>query len=525
MIPRLLPANATNFSLVGIPLTDAISCVVTEERNGAFELEMVVSTTTPYFEELKEGKLIIAKPNHTQTPQAFEIYEITKPILQRVTVRAQHISYRLSFIPVKPFSCTGITDTLTGLVDNSLETNPFTFTTTLTNEESTYNQIVPASLRSRLGGVQGSVLDVFGGEYEWDNFTVSLKLHRGADNGVELRVAKNISALEQTTSLETVVTGAIGYYVSDDGLTALYGDVQYNSNVSDYAYPRTVLVDLSELFESAPSRNELNTAALNYVNSANLGTINTNVKLTFVDLADTEEYKNSPLERVNLCDTLSVIYNPLSIYFKAKANKLTFDVLAERTLEIEIGDARTTLTDTVSDLIGDISSTIVGDRIVSVSQKVDRELGTITQKITTVETDLYGDDENEAKYYTKTEADSKITQTSQAVTLDFYENNIQGTLEGVVESVSDLETWITFDLDGMSISNSDSDIKSTFSWESLDFTDTSTEPDERVAWISAREGIGGNEFSIGNPEDMAERWRIYTRDSGKHLTFTRRSGT
>ena len=170
MIARLLDSNATDFTVAGISLTDAISCKVTEERNGVFDLEMVVATTTPYYEELEVGKLIIAKPNHTQSLQAFEIYEITRPILQRVTVRAHHISYRQSFIPVKPFSCTGITATLQGLLTNAMESSPFTFTTDITNETSTYNQIAPASMRSRLGGVEGSVLDVFGGEYLWNNY-------------------------------------------------------------------------------------------------------------------------------------------------------------------------------------------------------------------------------------------------------------------------------------------------------------------------------------------------------------------
>ena len=147
MIPRLLPANTTNFNTAGISLTDAISCKVTEERNGVFTLEMVVATTTPYFDQIKEGMLIVAKPNHTQGLQAFEICKVTRPILQRVTIYANHISYKQSFIPVEPFSCTGITATLQGLVSHSLETNPFTFTTTITNTTSTYNQIAPASLR------------------------------------------------------------------------------------------------------------------------------------------------------------------------------------------------------------------------------------------------------------------------------------------------------------------------------------------------------------------------------------------
>lgn len=386
MIPRLLDGNATNFNVAGIPLADAISCKVKEERNGVFDLEMVVSTTTPYYEELAEGKLIIAKPNHTQNLQAFEIYEITRPILQRVTVRAHHISYRQSFIPVRPYSCTGITATLQGLVTNSMETNPFTFTTTITNEQSTYNQISPASLRSRLGGTEGSVLDVFGGEYLWDNFNTQLLLHRGADNGVQLRVAKNITQLEHDTNMESVVTGALPYWSDEDGTQFFYGDIQYNSNVGDYANHRTVVLDLSEQFATAPSISQLNQAGQEYVNQANLGIANKNIKVSFVDLADTDEYSASPLERVNLCDTVTVIYSPLDISMKAKVIGLTYDVIAERTIEAEIGDAKSTISKTITDLVGDVSSVIkTGKKLISVTQKIDREVGEISSTVASVQ--------------------------------------------------------------------------------------------------------------------------------------------
>ena len=46
MIPVLYRANATEFTTFGLgALSDAISCEVTEERNGAFELVMKYPTT------------------------------------------------------------------------------------------------------------------------------------------------------------------------------------------------------------------------------------------------------------------------------------------------------------------------------------------------------------------------------------------------------------------------------------------------------------------------------------------------
>lgn len=552
MIPRLV--NTYPFTGTGITLTDTISCKVTEERNGAFELEMVVATTTPYFEEIKEGRYILAKPNHTQGAQAFEIYEISRPINQRVTIRAHHISYRLSFIPAEPFSCTGITNTLNGLISHSMETNPFTFTTTITNEQSTYNQTAPASIRSRLGGTEGSVLDVFGGEYVWDNLTVSLLLHRGQDNGVQLRVAKNISALEQTTNLENVVTGALPYWSNENGTVNLYGDIQYNSHVNEYDYKRTVLLDLSEQFETAPSSTQLNTAAQQYVNQTNLGIVNTNIKLSFVDLADTNEYEGSPLERVNLCDTVTVIYNPLSITYQAKAIRLTYDVLAERTLEVEVGDAKSTIAKTISDLVGDVSSVVtVGKKLVSVTQKIDKEVGEITQTVSGVQETVFGnpDDPNSTglqgtvtqlsqrtqnlEGFRDTVSSTYATQTALhdlnttlSTTIEQTDRKLTTTISEVKtivddqgEHVTKLETYIRETSRGLEISKNTEDINMVLENDELGFYQGEGGNATKLAWLSANEGLGAPALSVGDATTARNRWRIFTRQDGSHLTFTR----
>lgn len=547
MIPRLLPADTTNFNTAGISLTDTISCTVTEERNGVFTLEMVVATTTPYFDQIKEGMLIVVKPNHTQTLQAFEICKISRPILQRVTILANHISYKQSFIPVEPFSCTGITATLQGLVNYSMETNPFTFTTDITNETSTYNQIEPASLRSRLGGTEGSVLDVFGGEYLWNNYETQLLLHRGQDNGVELRVGKNITDLEQSTDLDTVVTGALPCWSDEDQTQFFYGDIQYNTDASKYAYHRTVVLDLSEEFETAPSVNMLNAAAREYIDQVNLGLPSTNIKVSYVDLADTEEYKDSILERTNLCDTVNVIYTPLNISYKAKVIKLVFDVLAERTLSVEVGEARSTISKTITDLVGDISSVVkTGKKLVSVTQKIDREVGSITSTVAEVQSDLKTTDDKvtavdekytnvtqtaeaikesigavetklEGDYYTKEETTAEIEKKATEITNTFTKTITDETGK-VIEQVN---TMIREDADGITIGKKGNRIEGKFDNDSLDFIDTQT--NNKLAWVDASDGLGGSQLSVGDANTANQRWRIFTRQDGSHLTFTRHS--
>ena len=558
MIARLLDSNATDFTVAGISLTDAISCKVTEERNGVFDLEMVVATTTPYYEELEVGKLIIAKPNHTQSLQAFEIYEITRPILQRVTVRAHHISYRQSFIPVKPFSCTGITETLQGLLTNAMESSSFTFTTDITNETSTYNQIAPASMRSRLGGVEGSVLDVFGGEYLWNNYETQLLLHRGADNGVELRVAKNITALEQTTNLESVVTGALPYWANEDETQFFYGDIQYNSAVTDYANHRTVVLDLSEEFETAPTITQLNQAGQEYVNQVNLGLPNKNIKVSFIDLADTDEYSGSPLERINLCDTVSVIYTPLNISYKAKVIKLEFDVLAERTLSVEVGEARSTISKTITDLVGDVSSVVkTGKKLVSVTQKIDREVGSITSTVASVQEKIDGNEETgyvgliekvsslqetdsqiesrvsatETKFNSYATKDdltsatstlsSSIKQSADDITLSI--NRIDNVVTQQGTKISDLQTYLKMTSRGLELGENGEDasgVVAILTSSELGFWDKAN---TKLAWLDSADGLGASGLSIGDATTAEKRWRVFTRQDGSHLTFTRHS--
>lgn len=352
VFPKLFSAKATEFATNGITtLTDVLSCVVTEERNGPFELEMVVSASTPYFDQIEIGKLIVVKPNHTQSPQAFEIYEIGRPINKKVTIKACHISYRANYIPILPFEATGIANAIIGLNENSTETNPFIIASDIDNTTSTYKQKEPQSLRMRLGGSSGSLLDTFGGEYLWDNFNIVLMTSRGTDNGVQLRVGKNIIDLRQTLNFDRVITGVLPYWKSLEDDVVVCGDTQYSESADNYAYARTALVDFSTDFESEPSASDLNQKAESYVNQSKYSIPSNNIKVKFVDLADTEEYKESPLERVNLCDIVTVVYEDLGISYKAKVVKLKYDPIADRTIEAEIGDAKSSLSETIQGLV------------------------------------------------------------------------------------------------------------------------------------------------------------------------------
>ena len=159
MIPILYGENETNFTSNGLGrLSDAISCHVIEERNGQFTLEMVYPISGKHYADIKHSRYIYAVPSDGEGPQPFRIYKTSKPLSGKVTIWAEHRSYQLSMIPCEPFTAANVAQALQGLKNNSLESNPFTFWTDKTTVAS-YNQETPASIRSRLGGVQGSILE------------------------------------------------------------------------------------------------------------------------------------------------------------------------------------------------------------------------------------------------------------------------------------------------------------------------------------------------------------------------------
>ena len=68
MIPRLYESTETTFSTFGIcALAEAVSCLVTEERNGQYVLSMDYPTDGTFFDELKVDRIILAQAHENDT--------------------------------------------------------------------------------------------------------------------------------------------------------------------------------------------------------------------------------------------------------------------------------------------------------------------------------------------------------------------------------------------------------------------------------------------------------------------------
>lgn len=460
MIPILFKSNATSFTTNGIGrLTDAISCKVTEERNGIYELEMEYPANGIHYEDIVVSNLIVSDGSHNQKRQAFEIYEITKPINNIVKVYANHISYRQSYIPIKPFIATGITETIQGLIDNAMvENQPFTFTTDLENETSTYDQAIPKSMRACLGGTDGSILDTYSGsggvEYKWDNFNTFITLHRGTNNGVQLRYGKNITNIEQDESIEETITGVLPYWSDGEQDVVYFGDIQYSSHVEDYSYPRVEILDLSSEFETAPSLAQLNEAGLRYVSRSSVGIPKTNIKVSFIE-APMMFGSDEIYESVNLCDTIKVIYTPLGISYDSKVIKTTYDVLKERYESIEIGDTRSNIASTIASNIGDISTlNLANNRLVSITQQLDSELGSVRTTVGAVEQTIYGSEDDGIEGLV-----SRVTSTEAQIAVNTADIILRATKTEVTEGLNDLDAKIDEKTTALVIGSNDVQIR------------------------------------------------------------------
>ena len=362
MKPILYEHNETDFTSNGIGRLSPSRCIVTEERNGQFELEMDISIEDKHYADIQEYRILYAPHDETKVRQPFEIYNVSRPMGGVVTVNAHHISYRTAKITVMPCSAESAPGALQALKNNSAVNHPFAFNTDLQTEAS-FHIDKPETLRSRLAGVEGSILDVYGGEYEWDKFTIYLRSSRGSDTDVILRYGKNITSLKKTTDVSNIWTGIVPYWYgtnseggTEDLVTLPEKYVLTDDNDSSMLIP----LDMSSYFNQKPTVAELREKAKKYVKDNAPSAIPTSIDVSFIQLWQTQEYASvAPMERLRLCDTLTIKHDKLGVSNKAKVVKTVYDVLLERYESMTVGTVLPSMGDTIRDLTGEIRRSIV----------------------------------------------------------------------------------------------------------------------------------------------------------------------
>ena len=395
MIPILYRADETLFTSNGVGrLPDCVSCVVTEERNGIYECEFQYPVTGRLYNLIKPGMIIAVTHDNNHDVQPFDIYGYTAPIDGIVTFYARHISYRLSNIILQPFSANSCAEALQRMQTRVYTNNPFTFWTDK-DVDGVWTNPVPASIKARLVGESGSILDVYGkGEYEFDKWAVKLHVNRGRDTGIDIRYGVNLSDFEQEINDGASYTAVAPFWRSADGaevITLPEGYVTadeipvelmpWTTNTGEYVRDnngeiiyfnvptiKPVPLDLSAEFQTVPTVEQLRSLAKSRLNSSSAWVPDENITIDFVDQAGTYDGIDiAVLRPVTLCDRVNVYCGPLNVAAtKIQCVRLVYDVLNERNAQLELGDARPTYSQTLKEsLSGSMVSKAQADALIT----------------------------------------------------------------------------------------------------------------------------------------------------------------
>ena len=363
MIPILYEASETAFMSNGRGrLRDCISCVVTEERNGIFECDFEYPVTGAHFDEITEGRIVYVTHDETGIPQPFDIVGSTKPLSGVVTFHAVHISYRQLYLTATGSNINSLADAL-ALFATATPSNPFTYDADFTS--TAYMSAAdgtPRSVRQMLGGIEGSVLDAYGGELEFDRFDVHLRSARGVRRDFTIRYGVNLLDYNEETDFTGVYTSCIPFWrgQNDSGQEVTVVGSQVSVGAASYCgRDLCVPLDLSEKFEDMPTRAQVEATALTVMQSRQVNLPARNIRVDFVRLQDMPEY--SQFERLlecNLCDTVGVVFPRYNMSGEFKIVKTVFNVLKDRYEEMELGALSTSL----SEALG-ITETPNNDRV------------------------------------------------------------------------------------------------------------------------------------------------------------------
>ena len=331
--------TAKTFGTLGLGALLPASCFVTEELNGAFELEM----EHPYDEggkwrHIERGRILYA-PTPTG-PQPFRIYNTT-PSMDSIKANARHIFYDLLDNLCGNIVSVGTAAQAMAAVHAAMAyPMPFSFSTDITKTgRLTASRVNPVQALISNDENMESFVEAFGGELLRDHFSVAMKESIGADRDVAIRYGKNLSGLEVNEDESDVRTRVLAYGKND-----IFTAVD-SPHLNDYVYPKILVLE----DESAETTAQLRQKALELFREDEIDLPKVNIKVDFVPLAKTEEYRDfAALEDVRLGDMVTVINSKMGFSKRAKVISYAWDCLREQYEKVELGDFLPTLASAVT---------------------------------------------------------------------------------------------------------------------------------------------------------------------------------
>ncbi len=375
MKPILYAADETAFASNGIGrLHDMIECVVTEERNGIYECDFSYPVDGARFDDIQLGRIIGVTHDDTGDVQPFDIVSMSRPIGGVVSFHAVHLSYRQSGYTVNGTGINSLASALTMLKNNAQPANPFTYEADYTSTAymSAANGI-PRSVRQMLGGIEGSILDAYHPEYEFDRWNVIAHRARGQRRDFTIRYGLNLSDYTEETDYQGTYTSCIPYWSGGDGGVVVIGNKVDSGLVSFGGRDICIPLDLTDKFENKPTKTQLQNTALSMMQSGQVNLPSQNISVDFVRLQDFEEFAGfSNLLQCRLCDSINVIFPRYNMQGTFKIVRTEWDVLKGRYKNMELGNLSTSLADALG--INQSNNTNVVDGLVYVNNDGDVEV-------------------------------------------------------------------------------------------------------------------------------------------------------
>lgn len=375
MIPILYENSETQFVSNGLGrLPDCISCEVTEERNGVFELTFEYPVNGANYENIQLGRIVAVTHEPSDDIQPFDIVSCSRPIDGVVTFFATHISYRLNGYIVWKSNITSLEDALT-MFEEATPPNPFIFSADfISSGFMAAADGTPRTIREMLGGTEGSILDTYGGEFKFNRFNVEVLRNRGKESNLTIRYGLNLTEYDEDIDISESFSCVVPFWNSDK---LIKGGLVRSGNTTMFGRDVAVPLDLTDKFDTAPTVAQLEAYALNYLNSRETHLPTQSINVDFVDLARSSEYKElAPLLEAQLCDTVEVVFPRYNMSGKFKVVKTEYDVLSARFLSMTLGTLSTNLSEALGISSVQQSTKMTIDSIIDRLDKIQFARGT-----------------------------------------------------------------------------------------------------------------------------------------------------
>lgn len=336
------------YGLSQYSLIDVISCIVTEERNGRFDLELQYPLNGVNSGKIVPNAIIMSEPRPTANPEPFRICEIEQTIDGVMLVKANHIAYDLiGSSYYGGFYRTGIANAIA--MQSSFTNNSWwTLTTDLTDTTTEIGVDNPITMWEYLG----RLVSLFGGElkYSWDHNNNKLKVEllsaRGVQKSTTIQYGSNIIALDRIRNSNNSFSKVTAWWWDGASIASIItGSV--STGITDPV--RELLVDAKSSFPAAPTSAELQSVAQAYIDANGLSDgVQDELTVDYVPLDITTEGASS--ERLDLCDTATVDASLIGVTATAKCIETVYNPLTGKYDSVKVGILQKTIIDTIASI-------------------------------------------------------------------------------------------------------------------------------------------------------------------------------